>query len=144
MEIVWMNESFFWNRFQYFFICLAFRPADFLHSSPSAHFENVKEKINYVRHYKQRKSIYKKQSTDVYWQPLNLIISLANTMTSEKMVHIKPLGRYLAGNVNGSLHRRLTLSGLKFLGLELVRLKLNVLGLDLCIIYYCRGTLLAE
>src|SRR6218665_2278220 len=33
--------SFFSNRFQYFFICLMFCPADFLHSSPSRHFSVV-------------------------------------------------------------------------------------------------------
>src|SRR6218665_1175048 len=34
--------SFLSNRFQYFFICLMFCPADFLHSSPSPHFKSLK------------------------------------------------------------------------------------------------------
>src|SRR6218665_2375155 len=34
--------SFLSNSFQYFFICLMFCPADFLHSSPSPHFKSLK------------------------------------------------------------------------------------------------------
>src|SRR6218665_260522 len=36
------EESFLSNRFQYFFMCLMFCPADFLHSSPSPHFKSLK------------------------------------------------------------------------------------------------------
>src|SRR6218665_50296 len=34
--------SFLSNRFQYFFICLMFCPADFLHSSPSPYLKSLK------------------------------------------------------------------------------------------------------
>src|SRR6218665_3582904 len=38
--------SFLSNHFQYFFICLMFCPADFLHSSPSSHFKSLKSFIS--------------------------------------------------------------------------------------------------